>query len=126
MLYDEFVQGTGCKLNDHNYQVYKRLELMYMADDTITKEEIYEYGKKLVDNSKSEAELEVERQVKELIDGFKEQIKYYQGLIETKEFYLSAESDPYWTGRYKSDIKYFKQQIKYYRARIREQKLILG
>ena len=126
MLYSEFVQGTGCKENDHNYKIYKRLELMYMADDTITKEEIYEYGKKLVDNSKSESELEVERQVKQLIDSYKGQIKYYQELIKGDEFYLKAETDPYWINRYKSDIKYFKQQIKYYRSRIREQQFILG
>lgn len=49
MLYSEFIAGTDCKDNTHNFNVYKRLEVMYMNSD-ITKEEIFEYGKKLVDN----------------------------------------------------------------------------
>ena len=53
MLYGEFIEGTGCKDNEHNYKVYCDLEIMCMNSD-MSKAEIYEYGKKLVDNSKSE------------------------------------------------------------------------
>ena len=56
MLFSEFREGTGCKDNQHNHEVYKNLEIMYMNSD-MTKEEIYEYGKKLVDNSKTVEEL---------------------------------------------------------------------
>lgn len=63
MLYNEFIEGTGCKDNDHNYQVYKELEVIY-TNTECSKAHIYEMGKKLVDNSKSESELKVEAEVK--------------------------------------------------------------
>ncbi len=49
MLYSEFVTGTGCKDNEYNYQVYRDLEILYMHSDK-SHFEIYEMGKKLVDN----------------------------------------------------------------------------
>lgn len=49
MLYSEFIEGTGCKANMHNFKVYQDLEVMY-NNTTLTKEQVYEYGKKLVDN----------------------------------------------------------------------------
>lgn len=51
MMYSEFIEGTGCRQNEHNYKVFQNLEAMYINTD-MSKEEIYEYGKKLVDNSK--------------------------------------------------------------------------
>ena len=45
MLFSEFVEGTGCKDNEKNYEVYKNLEIMYM-NSNMSKAEIYEYGKK--------------------------------------------------------------------------------
>ena len=59
MMYCEFVAGTGCKDTPHNYKVFEDLEVMYMNSD-LSKEQIYEYGKKLVDNSKTEKELAFE------------------------------------------------------------------
>lgn len=53
MLYSEFVEGTGCKENMHNFKVYRDLEVMYI-NSNLTKEQIYEYGKKLVDNDVKE------------------------------------------------------------------------
>ena len=94
MLYSEFVEGTGCRQNDHNYQVYKNLEIMYMNSD-MSKQEIYEYGKKLVDNSKTEDELVLEAKTKEAIRDYKLQIEqlkrdrdryreYYQDMTNDK------------------------------------------
>lgn len=116
MLYSEFIEGTGCKENDYNYQIYKRLELMYMADDSISKQEIYEYGKKLVDNSKSEAEIAFENEINSEIARLKEDIAYYKQQVE---FY----SEVSWG---KSNIKYAKDEIKKLRRRIKENKWILG
>lgn len=67
MLWSEFVEGTGCKDTEHNYNVYKELELIYMNTDC-TKAHIYEMGKKLVDNSKTEEQIEKEarRKIAEL------------------------------------------------------------
>ena len=49
MLFSEFVENVGCKENAHNFKVYQDLEIMYMNSD-ISKEAVYEYGKKLVNN----------------------------------------------------------------------------
>lgn len=50
MLYSEFIEGTGCKASMHNFKVFQNLEVMY-NNSNLTKEQIYEYGKKLVDNN---------------------------------------------------------------------------
>lgn len=50
MLFSEFIEGTGCKGTRHNFKVYQDLQVMYINTD-LTKEQIYEYGKKLVDNN---------------------------------------------------------------------------
>ena len=84
MLYSEFVAGTGCRETDHNYKVYKELEIIYMNTDC-TKEHIYEMGKKLVDNSKSEAELKLEAEIKEEIEQHKAEIEKYKSWLPMKK-----------------------------------------
>lgn len=119
MLFSEFQQGTGCKDNAHNHQIYERLELMYMADDAITKEEIYEYGKKLVDNSKSEEELALEAQINSEIASYKEQIKqlkeYLASCKEAVAEAIGAEDKMY----YRIYVKRYKQEIADCKSRIR-------
>ena len=68
MLWCEFIDGTGCKISEHNYQVYKDLEIMYINSD-MTKNQVYEYGKKLVDNSKTPEQIA-------FIEGIKRGCKY--------------------------------------------------
>lgn len=81
MLYSEFVQGTGCKEADNNYRVYKELEIIYMNSDC-TKAHIYEMGKKLVDNSKTEAEIALEKQYKEEIENLKRDIEIHKDFVK--------------------------------------------
>ena len=81
MLYSEFIQGTGCKDNENNYKVYKDLEIMYM-NSNMSKQDVYEYGKKLVDNSKTEKELQIEAEIKEQIAGYKAMIADNKKWIE--------------------------------------------
>ena len=117
MLFSEFQQGTGCKDNEHNYEVYKNLEIMYMNSD-LSKEQIYEYGKKLVDNSKSEAELKVEAQVKAEIEQHKAEIAKYKGWIEQNEELLG-----YWKERGdKEMISFYRNPIKFWKDEIRDHK----
>ena len=108
MMYNEFVNGKGCKENDHNYKVYENLEILYMNSD-MSKEEIYEYGKKLVDNSKSEAEIEAENKIKEEIAYYKERLefakKWRNEYKENYEFW-KAENDKELA---KSNYNIFKQ-----------------
>ena len=44
MLYQEFIEGTGCRENDHNYQVYKELEIIY--EHGLFKTAYLRYGEK--------------------------------------------------------------------------------
>ena len=126
MLYSEFVEGTGCKETDHNYQIYKELELIYMSTDC-TKDHIYEMGRKLVDNSKTEAELKLEAEIKEEIECHKKAIENYKKDIEWKQGLVDA--DPYdteWVKDCKRSIKYYKDQIKFHRNKINALKWVLA
>ena len=129
MLYSEFIEGTGCKDSQKNYEVYRNLEIMYMNSD-MSKQEIYEYGMKLVDNSKSEAELEAERQIqneiadlKEKIAECKEKIMHCKDEISMDERSIeieySDESKQYW----KRDIKWLKEIIRRERQTISRNRL---
>lgn len=118
MLFSEFQAGTGCKDNEHNHEVYKNLEIMYMNSD-MSKDQIYEYGKKLVDNSKSEDELRAEAEIKENIEWFKKEIELSKEDIERYTYYLGifdSKEDQDW---YKKLIKKRKAEIKDFRSRIR-------
>ena len=80
MLWSEFIEGTGCKDTEKNYNVYKELEVIYMNTDC-SKAHIYEMGKKLVDNSKTEAEVEFERKIKEEIQFYKNEVERFNSEI---------------------------------------------
>lgn len=122
MLYDEFIAGTGCRDNADNFKVYKDLEIMYMNSE-MTKEEIYEYGKKLVNNGLTEKQKEwnadIDRQIAEqqnLIDYYKGEIKYNEDAI--KLWY----DDKDMVKGYKRSIKWAKGEITYHRNLIRNLK----
>lgn len=110
MLYSEFVAGTGCKDNEKNYKVYKDLEVMYMNSD-MSKAEIYEYGKKLVDNSKSEKELQIEAEIKAEIEGYKEQIENNKKSIEYHAFWAKTYKEE----KDNKEAKYHRHLVKVYK-----------
>lgn len=128
MLYNEFVKGTGCKENEHNYNVYKELEIIYMNTDC-TKEHIYEIGKKLVDNSKSEEELRIEAEVNAEIEMLKREISNYRDWIETDEESMrlwKSYDDKEMVKRYRNSIKFWKEEIRIRRNRIAALKWVLA
>ena len=109
MLYGEFLKGTGCRDNDTNYKVYKDLEIIYMNTDC-TKEHIYEMGKKLVDNSKSDEQIKFENGIKKEIKEHKELVTDYKIQIENEMGFMYPN---------KVYIKYCKDMIKYHRDKIK-------
>lgn len=113
MMYSEFIAGTGCKENEHNYKVFRNLEVMYMNTD-MSKAEIYEYGKKLVDNSKSEKELKLEAEIKERIESLKIEIESEKSYIEWKTELMSN----YEAAGFKEDAKMIRSTIKSAKERI--------
>ena len=123
MLYDEFLQGTGCRDNEKNYRVYKDLEILYMNSD-LTKEKIYEYGKKLVDNSLSDAQVFWNLQIDKQIAEAQAQVDYYLGEVEYYKQVIAM-----WTGYDEDSVKSGKYQLKrvrrearYYKNKIKELK----
>lgn len=127
MMYCEFVEGTGCKDNAHNYEVFKNLEIMYM-NSNMSKAEIYEYGKKLVDNSKSEEQIAFEAEINAEIEMHKEQIKQYKGWIEQEKEYMNnwkEYGDKEMVAMYRRSINFYKEEVKAHRDKIAELKWVL-
>lgn len=95
MLFSEFMEGTGCKNNDHNRDVYKALESIYMDRDDITKETIYKAGKLLVDNSPSEEEIRTRNQIIDQYNELVEDAKNWEDQATSAKYYamLYRESD---------------------------------
>lgn len=128
MLYNEFVEGTGCRDNEHNYRVYKELEIIYMNTDC-TKAHIYEMGKKLVDNSKSEAELKLEAEIKAEIAEHKNEIDRYRRYVDDDTDMLNwwkEQGDKEMVAMCKNTIKGYKLVIKKHRAQIAALKWVLA
>lgn len=126
MLYGEFLEGTGCKQNEFNYQVYKRLEIIYMHDDTMSKQDVYEWGKKLVDNSKTEEELAFETKWKSELLSKKEDIKHYKKTIDLYKGYMDQEKDWNTFRSYDNLVKSCRKEIKRLRSEVKQIELILG
>ena len=128
MLFGEFVEGTGCRETDKNYQIYKDLEVIYM-NTGCSKEHIYEMGKKLVDNSKTEAELKLEKQINEEIAELKEGIAANKTEIEYRKAMIELWKQDGDKEMEKSDrryVKYLNEEIKRYRNRIAALKWVLA
>ena len=127
MLYDEFLAGTGCRDTAKNYKVFRDLEILYMNSEEITKEDIYEYGKKLVDNSLTKAQVAWNERVDGEIAEYKDRLetakvnlaRYEENRDYTaKEFYYDKDFINFW----KQAVKEEKQTIKNIRGTIRNLK----
>ena len=128
MLYNEFLAGTGAKNTEYNYQVYKSLESLYMSNDSMTKADVYEAGKKLIDNAPTEAEKQAEamkEEARQYIAESEENISYYKSRISDYRYYLDNTTEAAEKTRYRETIRNFKNQIKMERAWIAKQKLFI-
>ena len=123
MLYDEFLACTGCRDNSDNYKIYKDLEILYMNSD-ITKEQIYEYGKKLVNNALTDAQIAWNADIDARIAKLQEQVDYYVGeaeyYVKVIEMWRGHDEDCVKSGKYQ--LKRVKREARYYRNKIRDLK----
>jgi len=126
MLFSEFQENTGCHDNEYNHTLYKRLEIIYMNDDSVTKAEIYDMGKKLMDNSKSEKQLAFEQELKDEMNGYKEQIKSLENDIKYYKTLLVDEWDKMLIKEWKSSIRWRREDIKRLKNKIYGIKWVLG
>lgn len=128
MMYCEFAKATGCKDNEHNHRVFNELEIIYMNTDC-SKEHIYEMGRKLIDNSKSEEELKFEAEVNAEIESHKAEIIKYKNWISDDELHLSywkGQGDKSMISQYRHNIKSWKNEIKEHRNQINALKWVLA
>ena len=125
MLYNEFLEGTGGHDNAHNYKLYKRLEIIYMTDDSISKSEIYDMGRKLIDNTPSKETQELIARLKGEIAERKDWIRSLKASID---FQLSMMEDetPDMIKERKRTIRNLKEQIKQERIQIKGLEFILA
>ena len=123
MLYDEFLAGTGCRDNKGNFKVYRDLEILYMNSD-LTKEQIYEYGKKLVNNELTTEQKEWNAEIDWKIAELQTKVEYFKGEAEYYEQCITL-----WTGfdedmvkGAKKSMRWANNEAKFYRRQIRELK----
>lgn len=125
MMYSEFVEGTGCKDNEYNYNVFKNLEVMYMNTE-MSKADIYEYGKKLVDNSKSPEEIAAENEIKDEIESLKHDLEWLRMQKVRYEEYVATTSEAYYKNLWKADLANIKKEIKNANSKIRLLRTVLA
>ena len=125
MLYSEFVEGTGCRENNHNYTVYRRLEIIYMNDDSMSKEDVYEWGKKLVDNSLTEEQKAWNDRCKEEILSAKTEIEDHESNKARYKDYAITSCDDADRRYWRECVKYEQDAIKILKTEIKRQKSVM-
>lgn len=125
MMYSEFIEAVGCPDRDTNIVVFERLDKIYMNDDTFTKEDFIEWGKKLADFSISEAVLKERERIKNTIKDLQEEIKSHKNEIEMIKFIMDGCGDKDEYRLYKSKIAWYNDQIKKLRREVNELKSLL-
>lgn len=110
-MYNEFIEGTGCIDNAYNYKVYKHLEVIYVYSG-LSKEEIYKYGKRLVDNGRTPEITTLQNQIieeiqilkdkmhhyAECVDYYQERAVYYKTTGDTASYVVSKETEKFYKG----------------------------
>ena len=130
MLYHEFMEGTGCRETDYNYKVYKELEIIYM-NTNCTKQHIYDMGKKLVDNSPTEAEIQFRAKLTAEIQQHKYEIANLKQRLEDEIRYLknlkdADYADKMWIRSVTGTVNYLKESIKEHKREINKLKWVLA
>lgn len=126
MLYSEFIENVKCRDTNYNYGVYKNIEIIYMNNDNFSKEDFYNYGKKLVNNELTEEEKEKNKATQELIDTAKNDIEIEKDEItyyKTRLKYAEKNSPDYF--RYKADLIEAQNVIKDRKEKIAQLKLLI-
>lgn len=112
MMYSEFVENTGCRENEHNCKLFERLEAMYMNTD-ITKAEIYEYGKALMNNELSEKQKahneQMRQEIQELTNELEQAKAWKARDMEYAKNAEDRESRQFWHQSINADISYIKE-----------------
>lgn len=107
MLYSEFLDGTKCRDNAHNYGVYKALEALYMDSDA-SKQDVYKAARPFLDNAKSPEQLRAEAEMLEAIESEERRAEYAAWNIE---YYTALEDCRM--------VKYYREEMRKARAKVK-------
>lgn len=118
MMFSEFVEGTGCKDNEFNRELFKKFEEIYMMNDSFTKAQIYEAAKPFCNNEKSPEEIEAEEKVKEEIAEYEAWISENELRIERYRCYVECSTDKEEIKTYREEVKRCKAENKHFRGQI--------
>lgn len=125
MLYNEFLQGTGCKNTPYNFGVFSALNSLYMENDQMTKADVYEAGKRLVDNSKTPEEIKQEDEIKALIASYKGAREEAKDRHARYSAYVDIETNPEWLKTWKQARKQAREDVREFTAKIKALEWVL-
>ena len=112
MLYSEFINGTGCRDTEQNYNIYKGLELVYMSTE-ISKNDIYKLGKRLVNNELKESQKVHNAQIANEMQQLMQEISNMQSWLDITPW---GETE---------SIKYYEREIKSHKQKIKQLKSLI-
>lgn len=118
MMFNEFAEGTGCKDNEFNRELFKKFEEIYMMNDSFTKAQIYEAAKPFCNNEKSPEEIEAEEKAKKEIAEYESWIEHNELIIERTKTYVEISIDKNEIKEYRQMIKRYKEEIKQWKSQI--------
>ena len=122
MLYSDFLKGVGCRDTKNNYKIFSDLEILYVNSD-LTEEQIYAYGKRLVNTALTREEREINAKIeKDICDTH---ILLHNAEIDLEKY--NADFRHYTTLGLVDDesIRFWKKEIRITRKKIREYKELI-
>ena len=101
MLYSEFISGTKCRDNAHNYEVYKALEALYMNSDA-TKADVYKAARPFLNNEKSAEQVAAEQEIIAAAEIEERRAEYARWNIEYHEAIDDKKTAKYYKNEYRT------------------------
>lgn len=97
MMYSEFVKGTNCRENEHNYQIFRGIEIIYNNTESMTKEQAYEMALPFIEGRLSEEEQNmltlIDGMISDRLDEMGELIEYQRQADRRMEAALEPDGD---------------------------------
>ena len=120
MLFEEFREGTGCKDNRHNREIYRKVESLYYTAETMTKAEAYEIARPYLNNEPSEEEKTVWQKVRAEVDGLEwDAMRYDMEAAQNTEWSKDTESAILCPRYYRDEAKRYGRMAREARAKAR-------
>ena len=120
MLFEEFREGTGCKDNPHNREIYRKVESLYYTAEGMTKTEAYEIARPWLNNEPSEEEKAVWQKVRAEADGLEwDAMRYDMEADQNTEWSKDTESAILCPRYYRDEAKRYRRMAKEARAKAR-------